>query len=108
MPIKAMESDTVNLLHWSKNGATIYYQQGFNLFALNIASRQITQLTNFDSTNQAQFFNISPDEDRIVYSSGPNEQLHIFVVLIGGGQPVQVTNDEGNNQYPFWLPDGNR
>jgi len=106
-PIKAMESD-VNLLHWSKNGATIYYQQGFNLFALDIASRQIIRLTNFDSTNQAQFFNISPNEDRIAYASGPNERLHIFVMDINGGQPVQITNDEASDEYPFWLPDGER
>ncbi len=106
--IKAMENGTVNLLHWSKNGATIYYRQGFNLFALDFASRQITQLTNFDSTNQALFFSISPNEDRIAYSSGPNERLHIFVMPLVGGQPVQVTDDEASDQYPFWLPDGRR
>jgi len=107
-PIKAVESG-LNLLHWSKNHTTIYYHQGFNLFALDIASRQITQLTNFDSTNQAQFFNISLDENRIAYAAGPNEQLHIFVMDIKGGQPVQVTNDEkASDEYPFWLPDGER
>ena len=107
-PVKAMESNT-RLLHWSKNGATIYYVSGFNLFALDIASKQITQLTNFDDRNQAQYFSISPSEDRIAYSSGPNERLQIFVMPIGGGSPVQVTtNDEGKDEYPFWLPDGNR
>jgi Tol biopolymer transport system component/DNA-binding winged helix-turn-helix (wHTH) protein len=106
-PLKAVESG-LNLLHWSKNQATIFYQQGFNLFALDIASKQITQLTNFDSTNQAQFFNISPGEDRIAYASGPNERLHIFVMDLNAGQPVQVTNDEASDEYPFWLPDGER
>ncbi len=107
-PIKAMESNA-RLLHWSKNGATIYYVSGFNLFALNIASKQITRLTNFDSTNQAQYFSISPDENRIAFSAGPNERLQIFVMPIGGGSPVRVTsNDEGRDEYPFWLPDGNR
>jgi Tol biopolymer transport system component/DNA-binding winged helix-turn-helix (wHTH) protein len=106
--IKAIESGT-NLLRWSKDGATIYYQQGFNLFALDIESKQVNQLTNFDSTNQAQFFSISPDEDRIAYASGANEQLHIFVKALDGGEPVQVTNNEGaSDEYPFWLPDGER
>ncbi len=106
-PIKALESD-INLLRWSKNGATIYYRERFNLFALNIASKQITQLTNFDEINQAQFFNISPSEDRVAYSAGPNERLHIFVMTLSGGQPVQITNDEASDEYPVWLPDGNR
>lgn len=107
--VKTLESAAINLLHWSKNGATIYYQQGFNFFALNVASKQITQLTNFNLTDQAQFFSISPNEDRIAYSSGTNERLHIFVMPIDGGQPVQVTSDEeASDENPFWLPDGER
>ena len=106
--IKVLES-VISLLHWSKNGATIYYQQGYNLFALDIVSREIKQLTSFDANNQAQFFNISPGEDRIAYASGPNERLHIFVMDIKDGQSVQVTNDEkASDEYPFWLPDGKR
>ncbi|MGC2236593.1 MAG: winged helix-turn-helix domain-containing protein [Pyrinomonadaceae bacterium] len=107
--IKAVENN-ITLLHWSKNDATIYYRQGFNLFSLDINSKQTMQLTNFDSNNQAQFFSISPGEDRVAYVSGVNERLHIFVMpLGGGGQPVQVTNDEkASDEYPFWLPDGER
>ena len=106
--VKVIESGT-SLLHWSKNGATIYYQQGFNLFALDISSKQTNQLTNFDSANQAQFFSISPDEDRIAYASGANERLHIFVKPLGDGDAVQVTQDEeASDEYPFWLPDGER
>jgi serine/threonine protein kinase len=107
--IKTMDSKVVSLLHWSKNGTTIFYRVRFNLFALDIASKTVNQLTNFDEENQAQFFNISPNEDRIAYSSGPNERLQIYVMPINGGDPVQVTtNEEGKNEYPFWLPDGNR
>lgn len=111
--IKEIESDTFSLLHWSKDGATIYYQegvyqQGYNLFALDIASKRVTQLTNFDSSNRAQFIRLSPNEDRIVYSSGSDERLHIYVMNLGGGQPVQVTSDETSDEYPIWLPDGNR
>ncbi|NOT47984.1 MAG: hypothetical protein HOP17_09600, partial [Acidobacteria bacterium] len=84
------------------------YQQGYNLFALDVASKQITQLTNFDSSNRAQFIRLSPTEDQIVYSSGPNERLSIFVMSLRGGQPVQITNDEASDEYPIWLPDGKR
>ena len=107
-PIKSVESG-VSLMHWSKNGATIYYQREFNLFALDIASKQITQLTNLVETDKPQFFSLAPNEDRLAYSSGANEKLHIFVVDLNGGQPEQVTNDEAaSDEYPFWLPDGER
>lgn len=111
--IKEIDSDTFSLLHWSKDGTTIYYQEGvyqkgYNLFALDIASKQVKQLTNFDSSTRAQFIRLSPNEDRIVYSSGPSERLNIFVMKLGGGQPVQVTKDETSDEYPIWLPDGNR
>jgi Tol biopolymer transport system component/DNA-binding winged helix-turn-helix (wHTH) protein len=106
--IKQMDDGRIKLKQWSKDGATIYYQLDFALFALDIHSKQITQLTNFDSTTQAQFFSISPNEDRIAYSSGPNGQLHLFVMPIGGDQPVQITHDEASDENPCWLPDGKR
>jgi TolB protein len=107
-PISAIEGGSVTLLQWSKNGGTIYFQQGYNFFGLDIASRQISQLTHFDEINQAQFFSLSPNEDRIAYSAGPNEQLRLFVMDLKGRQSVQITNDDASDEYPFWLPDGER
>jgi serine/threonine protein kinase/Tol biopolymer transport system component len=112
-PVKSTEGTEILLLKWSKNGENIYYQQedsqgAENVFVLDILSGRITRLTNFDLTYQAQSFSISPDEDRIAYSSGANERLHIFVIPINGGSPVQVTNDETGDEYPLWLPDGKR
>jgi serine/threonine protein kinase len=111
--VNPVEAADIFLLKWSKDGQKIYYRQvdskgGLNIFALDLTSKQPTQLTNFDSSNPAQYFSISPDEDRIAYSSGPNEKLHIFVMPLGGGEPVQVTSDEASDEYPFWLPDGRR
>lgn len=106
-PLKELETGA-NLLYWSRDRSTIYYRVRFNVFTLDISSGQVRQLTNFDSTDHAQFFSISPGEDRIAYSSGPNERLHIFVMPLGGGPPVQVTDGEASDEYPFWLPDGQR
>lgn len=110
--IKALKNAKTHLLKWSKNGKKIYYYEhepniGLNVFALDIDSKETVRLTDFRSEG-AQYFSISPDEDRIAYSAGPNNQLHIFVKPIGDGPPVQVTNEESSDQHPFWLPDGNR
>lgn len=112
-PVERVEAADIFLLKWSKDGQKIYYRQvdskgGLNIFEFDLTSRQTKQLTNFDSFNPAQYFSISPDEDRIAYSSGPNEKLHIFVMPLGGGEPIQVTSDEASDEYPFWLPDGRR
>ena len=112
-PVKSIDGTEILLLKWSKNGEKIYYQQedsegAENVFVLDILSGQITRLTIFDLTYQAQSFSISPDEDRIAYSSGANERLRIFVIPMNGGSPVQVTNDETSDEYPLWLPDGKR
>ena len=112
-PVKPIEGADIRLLSWSKNGEKIYFHEsdpdgGLNVFALDLSSKQVTRLTDFDSANVTQFFSISPDEQRIAYSAGPSEQRHIFVMPIAGGPAVQVTNDAASDEYPLWLPDGRR
>lgn len=110
--VKALKNAETHLLKWSKSGKKIYYYEfqpniGLNVFALDMDSKETVRLTDFSSEG-AQYFSISPDEDRIAYSAGPNNRLHIFVRPIGDGPPVQVTNEESSDHHPFWLPDGKR
>jgi serine/threonine protein kinase/dipeptidyl aminopeptidase/acylaminoacyl peptidase len=112
--IAAVENRNIFLLKWSRNGEKIYFQQGdpktgLNVFTIDMASKQVTRITNFDIGSPEQFFSISPDEERIAYSSGSDDGVHIFVIPVKGGAPQQVTNDsEATDGYPFWLPDGRR
>lgn len=106
--IKATGDKPVKLLRWSKDGAAIYFQQGNNLLALDIASRQINQLTAFDSPIKAYSASISPTEDQIAYDFVSNERQQIFVMPLGGGPARQITDDDASNESPLWLPDGKR
>lgn len=112
--IMAVENRNTSLLKWSRNGEKIYFQQGdsrtgLNVFAFDLASKQVTRVTNFDAGNLEQFFSISPDEESIAYSSGPDDRLHIFIMPINGGPPLQITKDnEANDEIPLWMPDGKR
>jgi len=94
---------------WSKDRQTIYYESNRNLFALNVTSGQVTQVTHFDPvTSAAQQVNLSPGEDRIAYVDTKDKQSDIWVIPMRGGPPVQVTNDAAVDQYPVWHPDGKR
>jgi serine/threonine protein kinase/Tol biopolymer transport system component len=113
--VEAAETEKACLLQWSRDGNKIYLQEGdprsgLNVFAIDLVSKTPpAKVTNFDPSSRAQFFNISPDEDRIAYSAVSNGGFHIFVVSMTGGTPEQVTNDsEASDEYPYWLPDGKR
>lgn len=50
----------------------------------------------------------SPDGSQIVFAGRTNGKTsQVFVIPSGGGEPVQVTSGDGNNQDATWSPDGN-
>jgi Tol biopolymer transport system component len=107
---------TPQLKYWSKDGATIYYRLGVNLFALNVASGQTTQVTNFEPDHFRNVsnmsldadFSISPHEDRIAYIDVRDGQVDIWAMPMRGGAAVQVTNDLAEDRNPLWHPDAKR
>src|SRR5439155_1670769 len=50
----------------------------------------------------------SPDGTRIAFSWDGNETNtpHIYVKLIGAGEPLQLTRHAGSDLQPAWSPDG--
>lgn len=50
---------------------------------------------------------ISPDGTMVAYSAGPTiDDRHIFLRLIKGGDPIQLTHDAYDASAPAWSPDG--
>jgi Tol biopolymer transport system component len=107
---------TPQLKYWSKDGATIYYRLEVNFFALDVASGQVTPVTNFEPDHFRNFsnmsmdadFSISPDEDRIAYIDVRDGQPDIWVMPMRGGPSVRITNDPAQDRNPVWHPDGKR
>ncbi|MGE5814288.1 MAG: protein kinase domain-containing protein [Acidobacteriota bacterium] len=50
---------------------------------------------------------ISPDGRQVAFTVGIKGRRQIFVRLLAGGSPVQITRDLLDHQYPRWSPDGN-
>jgi Tol biopolymer transport system component len=50
---------------------------------------------------------LAPDGTMIAYSAGPNvDQRQIFLRLLRGGDPIQLTHDAADASAPAWSPDG--
>jgi serine/threonine protein kinase len=107
--LKEMDIGDVVLTSWSKTGRTIYYESRHNLYALDLASGQVTQLTDFDPRGSgANGFSVSPDEKTVAYSDWVDRKAHILVKPMRGGEPTQITHGEWNDRTPSWFPDGKR
>jgi Tol biopolymer transport system component len=48
---------------------------------------------------------VSPDGRSIAYTAQVGAHRRIFVRLIAGGVPLQITHDVGEQLYPRWSPD---
>ena len=107
--LKSIEGNNGQLVRWSKDGATIYFQNGKNFFALDLPSKEIKKLTDLDSLSvDNPNFELSKDEENIVFCGKKDGQTDIWIVSKHGGEAVRVTNDEFNEEFVIWHPDGQR
>ncbi|HSE38326.1 MAG TPA: protein kinase [Blastocatellia bacterium] len=105
--LKTVEERLPEPVHWSKDGNTIYYQTPSNLYALDLASKATSQVTNFQATKSGpRRFSISSDEMHIAYTDTTDGQSDVWIAQLRGGDAVRVTNDPEEDQSPIWHPDG--
>jgi TolB protein len=50
--------------------------------------------------------NWSPQGDKIAYSGMASGEINIYVIDVDGGDPIQLTQNQGSNESPSWSPDG--
>lgn len=96
-----------DLIHWARDGSTIFFKMGPNLYTLNLQSREISKLTGFEEAFEHDF-SVSPDEKRIAYIDKANEQTDIWLSGLRGENPVRLTDDAADDRTPIWHPDGKR
>lgn len=49
---------------------------------------------------------LSPDGHTVAFTSPASGIFQVFVMLSSGGEPLQITNDEGDKQLDSFSPDG--
>jgi serine/threonine protein kinase/Tol biopolymer transport system component len=65
---------------------------------------KITQISHWD--RPMDFARISPDGHTVAFSSPINGVDQVFVILTSGGEPLQITSDEGAKIVDSFSPDG--
>ncbi len=107
--IKALPERGGKPIYWSKKD-TIYYEFKQNLFALDLKSGGVNQLTKLDPVRVNPYsLNISPDEERIAYvriaEDGSN---NLWLQPAQGGAAVKVTHGSLELRNTVWHPDSKR
>ena len=64
---------------------------------------RVNRLT--DAAGLEQFPAISPDGRSVAFAAGVETRRQIFVRLVAGGTPLEITHDAADHQLPRWAPD---
>jgi eukaryotic-like serine/threonine-protein kinase len=68
--------------------------------ALNVRHQRLT-----DFVGMEEFPAISPDGKTVAFTSRVRGRRQIWIRLLAGGAPLQITTDDADHQQPRWTPD---
>ena len=64
---------------------------------------RVVRLTDLPGLEEAPA--ISPDGKSVAFTAGVGGTRQVFVQLVAGGAPLQITRDAGDHESPRWSPD---
>jgi serine/threonine protein kinase len=64
---------------------------------------RVTRLTDLAGLEESPA--ISPDGRSVAFTAGVGGKRQLFVQLIAGGAPLQITRDTVDHEWPRWSPD---
>jgi Tol biopolymer transport system component len=64
---------------------------------------ELKRLTDF--VGMEEFPALSPDGKSVAFTADVGGRRQVWVRLLAGGAPLQVTHDDGDHQSPRWSPD---
>jgi Tol biopolymer transport system component len=97
------------LTSWSRDGQRIYYEAGSHLYTVDVPTKEIRRVTDFLSGRAKPLsFAVSADDQWLVFAERIAGVQQLFVVALAGGTPTQITHEGEANDFPLWMPDGER
>jgi TolB protein len=82
------------------------YPKVLNLYAVDVASKKETQLTNTMALDDGAEY--SPDGKQIYFNSNRTGLMQLWRMAADGKNQVQLTFDRFNNWFPHVSPDGKK
>jgi serine/threonine protein kinase/Tol biopolymer transport system component len=80
-----------------------FFSRGLKPRAENSSPAELRRLTDF--VGMEEFPALSPDGKSVAFTADVSGRRQIWVRLLAGGTPLQVTQDDADHQYPRWSPD---
>ena len=85
--------------HFAFSWTSGYAKGDFNIFVMDIGSRQYVQLTHGEGRNENPSW--APDGRHLVFASNRSGKSQIYTMLADGTQVKQLTT-QGDNRSPVW------
>ncbi|ACB33131.1 periplasmic component of the Tol biopolymer transport system [Leptothrix cholodnii SP-6] len=95
--------------NWTRDGRRLIFNSLGGMFAYELSSGEVTRIDTGFAVDCNNDHVLSPDGARLAISHFAHEDVssRIYIVPLGGGVPVRVT-DLGPNYLHGWSPDGQR
>ncbi len=98
-------------VHWAfwlgVVAAGVVFGTAFGLFRrppkLSLQPVRVARLTDLVGLEETPA--VSPDGRSVAFTGSVGNTRQVFVQLIAGGAPLQLTRDPGDHQFPRWSPD---
>ena len=98
---------TCFLRKWSNDGKRIYYESCKKLYAIELASGEVSEI-GLAVAEAAGGFNISRDEKMLTFIAVENKMQQIFAQSLETGEVKAVSKNEHHNWSPVFFPDNQR
>jgi hypothetical protein len=86
--------------------ASTQHRTTSDIYIKTVEGKTVTQLTT--DTADDVMPAVSPDGQRIAFSSNRSGSWQIFTMPITGGKAMQITTAGGDNLHASWSPDGSK
>jgi Tol biopolymer transport system component len=68
------------------------------------APHRVRLMTNFVGLEEGA--SISPDGKMVAFTAARDGRRQVFIRFVNRGEPLPITRDDADHQFPRWLPDG--
>jgi TolB protein len=80
--------------------------KGYDIFVANLEGDIVSQLTDFEGYDAEA--TVSPNGDRIIFTSLRSGDLELYTMNLDGSDIVQITDELGYDGGAFFSPDGSK